>query len=96
MIKIVCHMKVMAEKVDDFKAVAKEIVEKSSAESGNISYTLNQNIKNPQELTMIEVWKDQTAINEHNTSEHFTRILPQMVAMCEAAPAIHLYNEVTF
>ena len=45
---------------------------------------------------MIEVWKDQTAINEHNTSEHFTRILPQMVAMCEAAPAIHLYNEVTF
>lgn len=96
MIKIVCHMKVKADSIETFKSAAKEIVEKSQAEAGNISYTLNQSINDAQDFAMIEIWKDQAAIDEHNASEHFTRILPQLGVLCESSPSIYLYNEVEF
>jgi quinol monooxygenase YgiN len=96
MIKIVANMKVQPEKVAEFKATAKEIVEKSRAEAGNISYSLNQSTGDANTLAFIEIWKDQTALDTHNASEHFTRILPQLGAMCTEAPAIELYTEVEY
>lgn len=96
MIKIVGKMKVAADKVDEFKRVSREIVEKSRAEEGNVSYGLNQAIDDPQTLAFIEVWKDQQAIDIHNASEHFTRILPILGSMCEGAPEITLYTEVEY
>ncbi|MDO4399749.1 MAG: putative quinol monooxygenase [Coriobacteriia bacterium] len=96
MIKIVGKMKVAADKVDAFKDAAAEIVAKSRAEEGNVSYSLNQSIDDPQTLAFIEVWKDQEAISIHNASEHFTRILPILGGMCEGAPEITLYTEVAF
>jgi len=95
MIKIVAKMTVRAEKLEEFKALAKEMVEKSSAEEGNISYTLNQAIDNPCSMAFIEVWKDQTAIDIHNASEHFNRILPQTGALCEGEGEVTLFTEVS-
>lgn len=89
-------MRVKADEIDTFKNTAKEIVEKSQAEAGNISYTLNQSINDAQDFAMIEIWKDQAAIDEHNASEHFTRILPQIGVLCETSPSIFLYNEVDY
>lgn len=96
MIKIVGKMKVAADKVEPFKTAAAEIVEKSRVEEGNVSYSLNQAIDDPQTIAFIEVWKDQEAIDIHNASEHFTRILPVLAGMCEGAPEITLYTEVAF
>ena len=96
MIKIVAKMSVMEDKIEEFKAVAKELVEKSAAEAGNASYTLNQSLMDPKVLTFIEYWKDQDAIQSHNASEHFTRIFPIVAAMCDAPADIALYNEVEF
>ena len=49
MIKIVAKMLVRADKVEEFKAVAKELVEKSRAEAGNVFYSLNVSTTNATE-----------------------------------------------
>ena len=96
MIKIVAKMFVKPECVEDFKAQAKELVQKSAAEEGNVSYTLNQSTSDPCALAFIEFWKDQAAIESHNASEHFRRILPLLGAMCAKPPAVDLFTEIKF
>ena len=96
MIKIVAKMFVKPECLDAFKAQAKELVEKSASEEGNISYTLNQSTADPCVLAFIEIWKDQSAIDSHNASEHFRRILPLLGGMCAKAPGVDLFTEIGF
>ena len=96
MIKIIAIMKVKAESVDTFKALAKELVEKSRAEEGNVSYSLNELIGDPATLAFIEIWKDQAAIDIHNATEHFTSILPKLGELCESAQPVNLFSEVVF
>ncbi|MBO4576091.1 MAG: antibiotic biosynthesis monooxygenase, partial [Neisseriaceae bacterium] len=62
MIKIVAKMPVAASKVADFKAAARELVEKSRLESGNVFYTMNVSHNNPNLFAVIECWKDQAAV----------------------------------
>ena len=96
MIKIVAKMFVKPELLNAFKAEAKELVEKSRAEAGNVSYSLNQSRDDPNTLAFIEFWKDQDAIDTHNATEHFTRILPKLAGMCGSAPEIALFDEIEF
>lgn len=94
MIKIVACMKVKAECLDTFKTLAKELVEKSRAEEGNVSYSLNELIGDPATLAFIEIWRDQAAIDTHNATEHFTSILPKLAAFCESAQPANLFTEI--
>ena len=94
MIKIVAKMVIQEDKVDEFLKITKELVEKSSAEEGNISYSLNRNIEKPNEFAFIEFWRDEEAIAIHNASEHFTRLLPAAGELAAEPPQISLYKEV--
>jgi len=96
MIKIIARRVVRADRVADYEALAQELVAKSQAEPGNITYTLNRSLSDPRVHTMIEVWKDRAAIDAHNASEHFTRIVPQLGALVEAADPVELYEEVAW
>ena len=96
MIKIVAKLPVKAECVEAFKAGAAELVEKSAAEEGNIFYTLNASKDVPNLFAFIECWKDQDAVDSHNVSEHFTTILPKLVAMCDGDAAIDVFDQVEF
>lgn len=94
MIKIVAKMVIQEDKVDEFVKTAEELVAKSSAEEGNIFYTLNRSIDKANEFCFIECWRDKEATAIHEASEHFTRILPQTAAMAAEPPQISLYTEV--
>ena len=97
MIKIVAKMTVKEGCLETFKATAKELVEKSAAEAGNIFYTLNVSAGDPNQIAIIECWKDQAAIDFHNHTEHFTTILPKLGALCkEGGNAVEFYQEVEF
>lgn len=96
MIKIVAKMPVKESEIETFKATAKELVEKSAAETGNVSYSLNVSTANPCLFAIIECWKDQAAIDFHNGTPHFTGILPKLSALCEGDISIELFNEVEF
>jgi len=93
MITIVAKNTVAADKIDLFKELASELVIESRKESGNISYSLYQDIHNPEILTFIETWKDQAAIDAHNQSPHFIKILPGLRELAAAESDVHLYAE---
>jgi quinol monooxygenase YgiN len=95
MIKIVARTVVKEGMVDAYLEIVKELVQASAAEEGNITYTLNQDISNPRAFVMIEIWKDQDAIDKHNASEHFQTIVPKLGDMAEER-SIALYQEVEF
>ena len=94
-IKIIAKMPVAPENAPKFKELARELVEKSRQEPGNVYYSLNE-ADDPGMLVFVECWKDKDAIREHNAMEHFTRILPQLRALCSASPSKEVYSEVEF
>ena len=95
MIKIVARTVVKEGMVDSYKEIVKELVRCSAAEEGNITYTLNQDMNDPRAFAMIEIWKDQDAIDKHNASEHFRTIVPKLGDMAQER-SIALYQEVEF
>lgn len=70
-LKIVAVIVVKAAYQEDLKPLFHTIVNETRKESGNISYELHQDIKNPLKYIMLEVWESQEAIDEHNASAHF-------------------------
>lgn len=94
MIKITAKSIVKPGAREEFIATARELVEKSRAEAGNISYHLYEDMDAPSILTFIEEWKDQAAVDIHADSEHFQRIIPLLGAMTEEAIEISLYREI--
>ena len=94
MIKIVAKNYVKPECSEAFRETAKELIEKSCAEEGNIFYTLNVSKNDPNTLVFIENWKDQEAINFHNKTDHFTSIVPKLAEMCDGEGSVELYDEI--
>jgi len=92
-IKIVAKMPVKEENLEAFCRLAGELVEKSREEAGNVYYSLNVSKKDPCLLTFLECWADKAALKAHNSTEHFTRILPQLLVLCSGEPTTELYIE---
>lgn len=70
-LKIVAVIVVKAAYQDELENVFHTVVDETRKEAGNVSYDLHQDCKNPLKYTILEVWKSQTAIDEHNASAHF-------------------------
>ena len=96
MIKIVAKMTVKEGRQKEFIAAVREMVEKSSAEEGNVFYTLNADRANERRFAIIECWKDQAAIEAHNASEHFRTLRPGYASLCEGPAQLEIYDEIEY
>ncbi|NRT37251.1 quinol monooxygenase YgiN [Clostridium beijerinckii] len=94
MIKIVAKSVIKTEQIEKYLTLAKELVDKSRKEEGCISYSLFQDINDSSIFTFIEEWKDEKAINLHNNSEHFTRIVPLLDELRVGNGEVNLYKEI--
>ena len=92
MIHILANFEVKNDKLSNFIKLCNELIEKSRAEEGCVSYHLQQNTERENYLVFVEEWKSNEAIEKHNSSEHFTRIVPLLVEMCEDAPIIQTFD----
>lgn len=72
MIIIHATMQVNPTKEEQFLKENQSLIAASRQESGNLSYSLYKDTEKDSTYTMIEVWKDQEAVMNHNASEHFT------------------------
>ncbi len=61
-----------------FRETARELIELTRKEEGNLSYDLCDDVDHPNVLTFVERWRDQAAIDRHMNSSHFLRIVPQL------------------
>lgn len=71
MIIIQAYLQVRPEKRGGFLEQAEFLVEKSREEAGNLAYTLYEAVEEPNAFVVLEKWKDQAAVNEHNHTDHF-------------------------
>ena len=92
MIHILASFEVKNDKLSDFIKLCNELIKESRAEEGCVSYHLQQNTEKENHLVFVEEWKSNEAIEKHNSSEHFTRIVPLLVEMCEDAPIIQTFD----
>jgi len=92
MITIVAKNSIKSGKAEEFKALAERLISKSRKESGCISYNLYEDANNCNILTFIEVWENSEAINLHNSSEHFTSIVPKFGDLKDGQSEINLYK----
>ena len=78
--------------MDAYHALAQELVEKSVAEAGCVSYHSVQAEADARVHLFVECWKDQDAIDFHGATEHFTRIVPQFAAMFAEEEVVTRYQ----
>ncbi|NHC40260.1 antibiotic biosynthesis monooxygenase [Bacillus sp. MM2020_1] len=94
MIRVVAKGKLKPDvKLDEYLKIARELVTETIKEKGCISYVLHVDINDPSIVTMIEKWVDEEAIEQHNSSEHVRKIVPELRKLRESAE-INLYREV--
>jgi len=78
MITIISENIIEEQKQQEFITIVKQMIEKSRKEDGCISYTLHQNTQKPLYYCIIEQWENEQAISQHNNTEHFKTLVPQM------------------
>lgn len=91
MIIIHAGLTVQKEKEEAFLAEVKTLVEASRAESGNIQYDLKKDTEKEATYMMIEVWEDQEAVQNHNTSEHFVAFGKKAASFMAAPTDVKVY-----
>ncbi|WP_277510653.1 MULTISPECIES: putative quinol monooxygenase [unclassified Ereboglobus] len=69
--KIIATLVAKEANKDEVRNALTAVVDGTRKEAGNISYVLHQDTTNPLKYTIIEVWKNQEAIDLHNKSAHF-------------------------
>jgi len=92
MIIIVAKNFVAEGKAEEFKALAKPLIEASRKEEGCISYSLFEDIKDGNILTFIEEWKSEEAIKIHNSTPHFTATVPKFGPLTSKPSDVNLYE----
>jgi quinol monooxygenase YgiN len=81
-IRVVAQSYVRAEALDDYLALANEVVEKTNAlDAGCVSYRLYRDRADPRHLVMLEEWADQASLDAHMASAHFKDIVPRLGAL---------------
>lgn len=84
MISIVAKFTVNAGVEKKFLELVNQLGEASRAEAGCIEYILHKDVQKPLIYCIIEKWKDQAAIDFHNSSSHFTSLVPKIIEIAQA------------
>jgi quinol monooxygenase YgiN len=91
MIIIHAGLSVIKEKEYEFLKEVKSLVESSRAESGNIQYDLMKDTEKESTYLMVEVWENQVAVQNHNTSEHFIKFGQKAQSLLSAPVEVKIF-----
>jgi quinol monooxygenase YgiN len=94
MIKVIAKHFIEEDKIREFLESASELVETSRKENGCVSYELYQDINDPGVVTLIEEWKNKTALNEHINSGPFKKIVPELTRFSRKKGVINVYKKI--
>jgi len=73
----VVRIEVADERIDDFLATYDLWFEQFHREAGTEVYTLDRDVDNPRVFWCYEVFRDDAAVDEHNSSDLLARTLPE-------------------
>lgn len=92
-LKIFIKFKIKEGRVEEYLAAKREMVQKSQAEAGCISYTLNAVKDQPDVVALLEIWQDEAALELHKNSEHFKTLLPVGGELVEGVLSADTFTE---
>ncbi len=92
MIVVYAECLVSGQMTDAYLQLAGELIEKTRAEQGNISYELIHCREGKNVYAFLERWKDQDALNAHMHSSHFTTIFPKIEKLLICPAKLNTYT----
>jgi len=95
MITIVAKCSARAGRADELVQLALNLIDSSRKEEGNVSYDFYTDIADPTKFTFIEVWKDQAAIDLHNSTPHFQGFVEKAGPLFAGPLDVSLYQKIS-
>ncbi|MDD3141050.1 MAG: putative quinol monooxygenase [Lachnospiraceae bacterium] len=92
MIAVYADCNVKEEHVAEFISVAKELIEKTREEVGNISYELIRSTSDEGVFAFLEKWKSEEALELHMVTGHFTGIVPRLSQLMNSELKINVHE----
>ena len=89
---IIAKVNLKPEKVADFIAVAKEMIQKSNQESGCLFYQLYQDPYDHSKFVFVEKYKNQAAVDFHFATEYFKSFGPKIGDMVSSPSDIQVIS----
>jgi quinol monooxygenase YgiN len=94
-LRVIARVKARPGKVNELLSLLSSLVEPTRKEPGCLSYTLLQNNQDPTDFTLIEEWKNNTALESHFATKHFKDALTKLPNLVAAEPDIRRYHVVS-
>jgi quinol monooxygenase YgiN len=91
-IRVIAHLIAIPDKVEELKAVLLSLIEPTRQETGAITYELLQNQADPTDLTFVEEWESNEALDTHLASPHIQEGITKLDGLVAAPPDIRLYH----
>jgi quinol monooxygenase YgiN len=91
-LRVVARIKARPNKVNELLSVLSSLVEPTRKEPGCISYELLQNNEDPTDLTFLEVWRSNAALQSHFATKHFKEALTKLPNLVASEPDIQRYH----
>ncbi len=92
---LIARLKVKADKIEEAKAAALQIVADSRAEVGNINYDIHQSIEDETQFFWHETWANKAAIDEHFATPFFQAFFKVVEEIAAEPPQINLTKKIT-
>lgn len=95
MISVIATIRVQADKAAEFEKIFLETAAKVKAnEPGCLAYRLTRSRDEPHLYKGIELYRDQAALDHHQTTDYFLAALPRMGACIAAEPKVEFLDVV--
>jgi quinol monooxygenase YgiN len=92
MITIHARFHLQPEQEQAFLEEIRPLIAASRAERGNIAYDLMKDIETENVYTMVELWADSSAVEDHNKSVHFTAFASNAPQYLASRLAVKVYE----
>lgn len=91
MITIIAKFDVLPSCLDDFVKASSSVTRDTRKERGNLSYKIFRLRDDETKFTFIEEWLNDTAIEQHNNTEHFKKFIDEITPMLKSEPRIEQF-----
>lgn len=94
MIRVIATFLIKPESIDEALSLATELVTITRTEKGCAQYDFVRSTEQQNKFVMLEGWESKADLDSHSAAEHFTRLVPQLAALCEEPPTIDSFTQV--
>ncbi len=92
MITIVLKFTIQEDKIEQYREIATKVVPIARKDKGCISYQLFQDTDKHNIFSLIEVWENREAFNDHMNAPDPEGIIQKISSTFEKDPEIHFYR----